>query len=76
MSGLRIPALVDAYYQALYRFALSLARNESDACDLVQQMFSQWARKGHQLRDPGLAKTWLFATLRREFPATIRRDAR
>jgi RNA polymerase sigma-70 factor (ECF subfamily) len=68
--------LVDAYYEPLYRFALSLARNETDAADLVQQTFSQWARKGHQLRDPNLAKTWLFTTLRREFLGTLRKSAR
>ena len=68
--------LVDAHYASLYRFALSLARHESDACDLVQQTFAQWARKGHQLRDPSLAKTWLFTTLRREFLGTIRKAER
>lgn len=68
--------LVDAYYEPLYRFALSLARNETDAADLVQQTYSQWARKGHQLRDPKLAKTWLFTTLRREFLGTLRKSAR
>jgi len=68
--------LVDAYYEPLYRFALSLARNETDAADLVQQTYSQWARKGHQLRDPNLAKTWLFTTLRREFLGTLRKSAR
>ena len=68
--------LVDAHYESLYRFALSLARNETDAADLVQQTFSQWARKGHQLRDPSLAKTWLFTTLRREFLGTLRKSAR
>jgi len=68
--------LVDAHYASLYRFALSLARNESDAADLVQQTFAQWARKGHQLRDPSLAKTWLFTTLRREFLGTIRKSER
>jgi RNA polymerase sigma-70 factor (ECF subfamily) len=68
--------LVDAHYESLYRFALSLSRREADACDLVQQTFSQWARKGHQLRDPSLVKTWLFTTLRREFLATVRKSAR
>ncbi|MDD5200517.1 MAG: RNA polymerase sigma factor [Terrimicrobiaceae bacterium] len=68
--------LVDAHYESLYRFALSLARNEGDAADLVQQTFSRWALKGHQLRDPALAKTWLFTTLRREFLATLRDSAR
>jgi RNA polymerase sigma-70 factor (ECF subfamily) len=68
--------LVDAHYAPLYRFALSLARNETDAGDLVQQTFAQWARKGHQLRDPSLAKTWLFTTLRREFLGTLRKAER
>ncbi|MGH8046488.1 MAG: RNA polymerase sigma factor [Chthoniobacterales bacterium] len=68
--------LVDAHYASLYRFALSLARNETDAADLVQQTFTQWARKGHQLRDPSLAKTWLFTTLRREFLGTVRKADR
>jgi len=68
--------LVDTHYESIYRFALSLSRREADAADLVQQTFSQWARKGHQLRDPSLAKTWLFTTLRREFLATVRKAAR
>jgi RNA polymerase sigma-70 factor (ECF subfamily) len=78
MSGERpdFQQLVDAHYASLYRFALSLARNESDAGDLVQQTFTQWARKGHQLRDPSLAKTWLFTTLRREFLGTLRKSER
>jgi RNA polymerase sigma factor (sigma-70 family) len=68
--------LVDAHYVSLYRFALSLAKNETDAADLVQQTFAQWARKGHQLRDRSLAKTWLFTTLRREFLGTLRKSDR
>jgi RNA polymerase sigma-70 factor, ECF subfamily len=38
--------LVDAHYAPLYRFALSLTKNTSDACDLTQQTFFIWARKG------------------------------
>lgn len=68
--------LVDAHYAGLYRFALSLARNPSDASDLTQQTFFIWARKGHSLRDPGKAKTWLFTTLYREFLRTRRRESR
>ncbi len=68
--------IVDEFYQPLYRFALSLTQRESDAGDLVQQTFVQWAAKGHQLRDETKVKTWLFTTLRREFLATVRRSAR
>jgi len=68
--------LVEAHYAGLYRFALSLARNASDAGDLVQQTFFIWAKKGHMLREEGKAKTWLFTTLYREFLRIRRREAR
>ncbi|MES2692553.1 MAG: RNA polymerase sigma factor [Verrucomicrobiota bacterium] len=68
--------MVDTYYAALYRFALSLARNTSDASDLTQQTFFIWATKGHALRDEAKAKTWLFTTLYREFLRVRRREAR
>ena len=68
--------LVDAYYAPLYRFALSLARNSADACDLTQQTFYVWATKGSALRDDSKVKTWLFTTLYREFLRSRRRDAR
>ncbi len=67
---------VEAHYQALFRYALSLSQNEPDACDLVQQTYMVYARKGHQLRDPLRVKAWLFTTLRREFFAIRRRAAR
>jgi RNA polymerase sigma factor (sigma-70 family) len=65
--------LVDQYYRPLYRFALSLARNEDEAGDLTQQTFFIWAKKGSQLRDQGKAKSWLFTTLYREFLGSRRR---
>lgn len=61
--------LVDQQYAPLYRFALSLSGNESNASDLVQATFCIWAAKGHQLNDPSRVKSWLFTTLHRQFLA-------
>lgn len=66
--------LVETYYPSLYRFALSLARAEADASDLVQQTFLIWARKGSSLNDSSKVKSWLFTTLYREFLRINRRD--
>lgn len=68
--------LVARYYESLYQFAFSLTRSEADACDLTQQTFYVWATKGHQLREPGKVKTWLFTTLHRLFLETCRRQTR
>jgi RNA polymerase sigma-70 factor (ECF subfamily) len=76
MNNEAFAQLVDAHYAQLYRFALSLARNASDASDLVQQTFFVWATKGHGLRELGKAKSWLFTTLYREFLRGRRRDSR
>ena len=69
-------SLVDLHYAALYRFAMSMTRTESDACDLVQQTFLTWAAKGHQLQDTSKVKSWLFTTLHRYFLASRRRSTR
>jgi RNA polymerase sigma-70 factor, ECF subfamily len=68
--------LVEDYYQNLYRFGYSLAKNASDAGDLVQETFLIWARKGQNLRDPAKVKSWLFTTLYREFLRQRRRGVR
>jgi len=68
--------LVELHYGPLYRFAMSLTRTESDACDLVQQTFLTWATKGHQLRDLSKVKSWLFTTLHRSFLESQRRSTR
>lgn len=68
--------LVDAHYQALFRFAMSLTRDADNASDLVQETFCIWAAKGDQLRDRTKAKTWLFTTLHREFLSNRRRSSR
>lgn len=76
MAGVEFEHLVAEYYEPLYRFAFSLAREESDACDLTQQTFCVWAAKGHQLRDVSKVKTWLFTTLHREFLGLRRKQSR
>ena len=76
MDDERFADLVAAYYAPLYRFALSLARDPSDASDLTQQTFFVWATKGHALREASKAKTWLFTTLYREFLRIRRRSGR
>ncbi len=65
---------VDEPDTSLYRFALSGARREADASDLVQQTFPLWATKGAALREETKAKSWLFTTFYREF--LRRREAR
>lgn len=84
MRSLKLPVkpmsefqdLVDAHYQALFRFAMSLTREADNACDLVQETFCIWAAKGDQLKDRSKAKTWLFTTLHREFLSNRRRSSR
>lgn len=68
--------LVAAHYAQLYRFALSLARNEADASDLTQQAFYLLAAKGGQIRDQAKAKSWLATALYREFLSSRRRGNR
>lgn len=68
--------LVDAHYQALFRFGMSLTRDVNQASDLVQETFCIWAAKGDQLRDRSKAKSWLFTTLHREFLNQRRRASK
>ena len=64
------------YYEALYAFGYSLARNEDDACELTQETFCRLLTKGRQLRDPSKVKSWLFTTLYRVFLGWKDRQAR
>jgi RNA polymerase sigma-70 factor (ECF subfamily) len=69
-------ALVREHHAALYRFAVSLCRNETEAADLTQQTFYLWATRGHQLREVAKRKAWLFTTLYREYLGSRRRTDR
>lgn len=68
--------IVSAYYQPLYRFGYSLAKNEHEAGDLAQQTFFVYAEKGDSLRDKSKVKSWLFTTLYREFLRRRKKDSR
>lgn len=68
--------IVSAYYQPLYRFGYSLAKNEHEAGDLAQQTFFIYAEKGDSVRDPSKIKSWLFTTLYREFLRGRRKNSR
>ena len=75
-SELDFESVVGRHYESLYQFAFSLTRSEADACDLTQQAFYIWAKKGHQLRDSSKVKSWLFTTLYRDFLESRRRQTR
>ncbi len=75
-GGVDFQGLVDSHYAPLYRFAVSLARSEHDAADLVQDTFMAWAAKGYQLLDRSKVKSWLFTTLHRRFLEGQRRITR
>ena len=67
---------VETYHEGLFAFALSLAGNRDDACELTQETFCRFASKGYQLRDLARVKTWLFTTLYRVFLGWKRRESR
>jgi len=75
-TNLSFDEIVSAYYQPLYRFGYSLAKNEHEAGDLAQQTFFIYAEKGSALRDKSKVKSWLFTTLYREFLRRKRKDSR
>lgn len=75
-NNLNFDEIVSAYYQPLYRFGYSLAKNEHEAGDLAQQTFFIYAEKGAALRDRSKVKSWLFTTLYREFLRRKRKDER
>lgn len=75
-DNLNFEEIVSAFYQPLYRFGYSLAKNEHEAGDLAQQTFFIYAEKGSSLRDKSKVKSWLFTTLYREFLRRRKKDSR
>ncbi|MEM8867096.1 MAG: RNA polymerase sigma factor [Verrucomicrobiota bacterium] len=74
--NLSFDSIVSDFYQPLYRFGYSLAKNEHEASDLAQQTFFIYAEKGSSLRDKSKVKSWLFTTLYREFLRRKRKNDR
>jgi RNA polymerase sigma-70 factor (ECF subfamily) len=67
-----IESLVEAHYEALYRYAYRLSGISQTAEDLTQETFCQAQGKLHQLRDQAKAKSWLFSILRNAFLHRLR----
>ena len=68
--------LIDAHYEALYRYAYRLSGSATDAEDLTQEAFGKAFTRLPQLRDPDRAKAWLFRILRNEYLHRVRDDRR
>lgn len=64
------------HLDAVYRFAMHLAGNESDAADLTQECFHQAYRKFHQFQRGTHCKAWLFRITRNAHIDRLRRRAR
>ncbi len=57
----------------VYRFALSLTRNEADADDIVQETFMRAYRSWHTFERGSDARRWLFTICRNAFLRTRER---
>lgn len=68
--------LVDAHYEALYRYAYRLAGSSADAEDLTQEAFGKALTRLSQLRDPDKVKGWLFRILRNAYLHRVRDQKR
>lgn len=62
-----VTRLVVEHHGDVYRYAYRLAGSVADAEDLTQQTFLLAQAHRAQLRDPALARRWLFSILRHEF---------
>ena len=66
-TGVNYDWAVEQFFEALYKFAFSLAGKESDAADLTQDTYRVLLTKGDAIRDARKVKSWLFTTLYRQF---------
>ncbi len=75
-SAAGLHALIDAHYEALYRYAYRLAGSAADAEDLTQEAFGKALTRLAQLREPERAKAWLFRILRNLYLHKVRDEKR
>jgi RNA polymerase sigma-70 factor (ECF subfamily) len=68
--------LIDAHYQALYRYGYRLSGSAADAEDLTQEAFGKAISRLSQLREPDKARGWLFRILRNAYLRRIRDEKR
>src|SRR6476619_4442024 len=68
--------LIDAHYQALYRYAFRLTGSAADAEDLTQEAFGKALARLDQLRHADRAKAWLFRILRNLYLHQVRDEKR
>ena len=69
-------ALIDAHYEALYRYAYRLCGSSADAEDLTQEAFGKAFTRLGQLRESDRAKAWLFRILRNLYLHKVRDEKR
>ncbi|MCS6851402.1 MAG: sigma-70 family RNA polymerase sigma factor [Gemmataceae bacterium] len=72
VSQRTVQQLVDAYYEALYRYAYRLTGSVADAEDLTQETFCRAQRHWHQLREQHRVRAWLFGILRNAYRHRLR----
>ena len=53
-------AFFESHYNRIYRYALSLMRDATEAEDMTQETFLRAYRQRDSLRDPGALLTWLY----------------
>src|SRR4030095_4174473 len=68
--------LIDAHYEALYRYADRWSGSAADAEDLTQEAFGKALARLAQLREPERAKAWLFRILRNLYLHKVRDEKR
>src|SRR3954468_13289760 len=52
--------LMDAYEQPIYNMVYRLLGNQTDACDVVQEVFLKIFRSVHSFREQSSLRTWIY----------------